>query len=88
MLLKGKHIVGEMAEFYNDHCDPFEDDPVCRYCKNTNVEWEMTPAGWRLFNEDGSLHQCNDPFELVKKVERNGHRKIVRAAQKVPRQPR
>lgn len=26
----------------------------------------MTPSGWRLFNDGGKLHDCVDPFELVK----------------------
>ncbi len=62
--------MGDMSEWYNEHCDPFEDEPTvkCKYCKK-EVVWEMTPAGWRLFDEGGSLHDCNDPFEIVRRLE-------------------
>ena len=44
----------------------------CKVCKKRGLEWEMTPAGWRLF--DGTqLHECFNAFDIAKKAEQEVH---------------
>jgi hypothetical protein len=65
--------MGDMADRYSDYdADPEWEEPcevTCKYCKSEHLEWEMTPAGWRLFEADGELHQCTDPFAVIKELE-------------------
>lgn len=39
----------------------------CKLCHKA-VTWDMTPAGWRLF-EGKNLHMCDDPFKVVRDLE-------------------
>ena len=65
-------IADEMINRYLDDPRPhdLDDEPAveCKYCHKECV-WEQTPAGWRLFDTNGELHECNDPFELVRRLE-------------------
>lgn len=64
----------DLHEFYN------EVEVKCKYCGSHHVVWEMTPAGWRLFNTHsmyttGALHECCDPFKIVKQLEKKNVRR-------------
>lgn len=61
---------------FEDDEEPDEDEgvtsrshPVCKYCDAKNLHWNMTPHGWRLF-ENGELHRCADPFQMVADLEK------------------
>lgn len=76
--------MGEMADYYYETCDLIDDEPAveCKYCHKECV-WEQTPAGWRLFDTNGELHECNDPFELMRQFdmqEKVTQKKAERAA--------
>jgi hypothetical protein len=51
--------------YWDDHgFDPFGDDEqetevTCKYCGRTGLEWVEVERGWRLFDADGDMHQCN-----------------------------
>lgn len=67
--------MGEIADMHTDYfdeCDLSEEESLrsasCKVCKKRGLEWEMTPAGWRLF-EGTQLHSCIDPFKLTKELE-------------------
>ncbi len=66
-------LTDEMLDRYYD--TEFEELDVhlkattCKVCKKKGLEWEMTPAGWRLF-EGTQLHECIDPFKLVAAFEK------------------
>ena len=37
----------------------FEDMPkTCKFCGESHLHWMPYKGGWRLFNEDGVLHEC------------------------------
>ncbi len=65
--------MGDIADQFSDY-GLEEPNPQCKYCGKENLEWEQTPAGWRLF-ENGKLHNCNDPFEITKEMEREPSKK-------------
>lgn len=70
-------MADEMINRYLDNPGPhgLDDEPAvtCKVCHKECV-WEQTPAGWRLFDLNGELHDCNDPFELVKQLENQNAR--------------
>lgn len=60
---------------FEDDEEPDEDEgvnsrhPTCKYCNKPDLRWEMTPAGWRLF-EGFNLHECINPFKVVSDLEK------------------
>jgi hypothetical protein len=44
---------------YGDECDYEEHNVKCKYCGRTGLEWVELTQGWRLFDADGDMHQCN-----------------------------
>lgn len=76
--------MGDIADEYADRYPDLEDEPVtkCKYC-HKDALWEQTAAGWRLFDLNGELHDCNDPFELMRQFdmqEKVTQKKAERAA--------
>lgn len=41
---------------------------VCRNCGKNDLHWQIskTSGGWRLFNPDNSIHNCNKKFTKKK----------------------
>lgn len=46
-----------------DYFDSYdEEDAYCKFCDCDGLHWEETATGWRLFDDEGSLHDCrNEP---------------------------
>lgn len=32
----------------------------CKYCHKTGLVWRQFENGWRLTNDDGSIHKCKE----------------------------
>lgn len=62
-------MIERMLDFPEEDPHEFKDEVQCKHCGSKSVRWEMTPAGWRLFNGT-KLHECCDPFKLVEKLEK------------------
>lgn len=57
-----------MPKYKPPHPKQKSDKTLCKVCGKI-VEWEMTPAGWRLFDAHNQLHECVDPFEVLRNLE-------------------
>jgi hypothetical protein len=72
------------GDAYDDYCDSMDDyafgfpsyeenrdNRRCRYCEEGDLHWEETNNGWRLFDDEGDMHDCRqqpasiDDFEDV-----------------------
>lgn len=54
--------MGEMADYYNEYCDAFDDEPPevkCKYCGMEGLEWVEVQGAWHLYNSDGDRHVCS-----------------------------
>lgn len=36
----------------------FDTEKTCKYCGTRRLEWHLTDKGWRLFYENGNIHNC------------------------------
>lgn len=61
-------MMGEMADMLFDSLDEYgeaDSDPrfvCCKYCGEDPLLWGRDEDDrWRLFDEDGILHQCKKP---------------------------
>jgi hypothetical protein len=64
--------MGEMADYYLDNADYFDEDwyedhnvhtdgPCsisCKYCGYGPLWWRMTNGSWRLIGKKGMIHSC------------------------------
>ena len=54
---------------------------VCRCCKKVNLHWGLNLKKWRLFEEDGAIHDCPAvplPKTLSQPVQNNQQPKTKR----------
>ena len=40
------------GSYYNQFCH------VCKHCGQKNLGWKKTTGGWRLSNNEGTIHKC------------------------------
>ena len=51
------------GEFDDEYCGGSSGPrpKTCRQCGVTNLYWGWAEKGWRLFDENGTLHSCPRP---------------------------
>lgn len=64
-------------DYRADHPEEFEDEncdmppnprrfvpklKVCRNCGKGGFHWQKAPTGWRLFDKNNQIHNCNKKF--------------------------
>jgi hypothetical protein len=52
---------GEYNEDPNGGHNPYK---TCKYCKKPYLSWNKLNNKWRLYEQDGKLHQCKDAPKL------------------------
>ena len=47
----------------NNYSKPKSKNKVCKNCGLSGLHWQKAPTGWRLFDRNNKIHNCNKKFE-------------------------
>ena len=57
-----------------DYDDSFDDEDYfptrieCKFCKETGLKWTLCESGYRLVDENNTIHECKEYLKQMKRI--------------------